>query len=81
MLTTYQTVVNDYSGGLKITAEGSSKRKKIESTLTNVIIDEGHQTRNPATKVAATVCYGFTSKAKVWSEAPAHSVLDISAHG
>lgn len=60
VLTTYQTVVNDHGGGLKVAVGGSSKRRKTESTLLNipwrrVIIDEGHQIRNPATKAAVAV--------------------------
>lgn len=60
VLTTYQTVVSDHNGGSKVAVEGSSKRKKTESTLMNipwkrVIIDEGHQIRNPSTKAAIAV--------------------------
>ena len=60
MLTTYQTVVSDHGGGSKIAVEGSGKRRRTELTLLNiawkrVIIDEGHQIRNPATKAAVTV--------------------------
>ncbi|KAF9650574.1 hypothetical protein BDM02DRAFT_3164771 [Thelephora ganbajun] len=60
VLTTYQTVVNDHSGVSKIVVEGSSKRKKTESTLSSIpwkriIIDEGHQIRNPSTKAAVAV--------------------------
>lgn len=60
VLTTYQTVVSDHGGGSKVASEGSSKRKKTCSTLMNipwkrVIIDEGHQIRNPSTKAAIAV--------------------------
>jgi SWI/SNF-related matrix-associated actin-dependent regulator of chromatin subfamily A3 len=60
VLTTYQTVVNDHGGASKVAIEGSSKRKKTGSTLMNipwkrVIIDEGHQIRNPSTKAAIAV--------------------------
>lgn len=60
VLTTYQTVVSDHGGGSKIALEGSSKRKKTNSILMNipwkrVILDEGHQIRNPSTKAAIAV--------------------------
>lgn len=60
VLTTYQTVVNDDSGGSKVASSGSSKRKKTGETLKDIrwkriIIDEGHQIRNPSTKAAVAV--------------------------
>ena len=60
VLTTYQTVVNDHGGGVKVAFEGSNKRKRTDSTLMGipwkrVIIDEGHQIRNPSTKAAIAV--------------------------
>lgn len=60
VLTTYQTVVVDHNGSSKSATEGSSKRRKTGSTLFNVpwkrvIIDEGHQIRNPTTKGAIAV--------------------------
>ena len=89
VLTTYQTVVNDHGGGSKITVEGSSKRKKTESTLLNiswkrVIIDEGHQIRNPATKAAIAVSALKAERRWVLTGTPIvrlflHAVLYISS--
>ena len=87
VLTTYQTVVSDHSGGSKVVLEGSSKRKKTESTLKNiqwkrVIIDEGHQIRNPSTKAAIAVSALTAERRWALTGTPIvcfflHSIVDV----
>ncbi|KAI0049881.1 hypothetical protein FA95DRAFT_1588021 [Auriscalpium vulgare] len=64
VITTYQTVAGEHANALGATgvgAGGSKKRKKGESNLfgvkwKRVILDEGHNIRNPRTKMAQAVC-------------------------
>ena len=37
VLTAYQAVVSDNSGGFRVAVEGSSRRKETESTLLNIM--------------------------------------------
>ncbi|TFY52347.1 hypothetical protein EVJ58_g10068 [Rhodofomes roseus] len=62
VITTYQTVTKEH-GDTLVTAggEGATKKKKIEGSLfqlswKRVILDEGHNIRNPRTKMAKAVC-------------------------
>ncbi|TFY76637.1 hypothetical protein EWM64_g7375, partial [Hericium alpestre] len=63
VLTTYQTVSTEQQnvGGVANGAANSKKKKKVESSLFGVmwkriVLDEGHNIRNPRTKMAQAVC-------------------------
>ncbi|KAF8502088.1 SNF2 family N-terminal domain-containing protein [Russula emetica] len=58
IVTTYQTVVGDHNGSEEASAK---KRKKDTGSLFGVpwkriVLDEGHNIRNPKTKMAQSVC-------------------------
>ena len=88
VITTYGMVIADHGGTSKPAAEGSTKRKKTESTLLNiqwkrVIIDEGHQIRNPTTKGAVAVSALTAERRWVLTGTPIvrfflHTILRIS---
>ncbi|KII92184.1 hypothetical protein PLICRDRAFT_133581 [Plicaturopsis crispa FD-325 SS-3] len=60
VITTYQTVAGEHTGSDKTDGEPSKKKKKVSKGLFDVqwkriILDEGHQIRNPRTKMAKAV--------------------------
>ncbi|KAL5485063.1 ARC19 [Sanghuangporus weigelae] len=60
VITTYQVVVSEHTGGARNGSSGPSKRQKTGSGLfgvswKRVILDEGHIIRNPKTKMARAV--------------------------
>ncbi|KAL5507134.1 ARC19 [Sanghuangporus vaninii] len=60
VITTYQVVVSEHTGGARNGSSGPSKRQKTGSGLfgvswKRVILDEGHIIRNPKTKMAKAV--------------------------
>ncbi|KAM6502461.1 SNF2 family N-terminal domain containing protein, partial [Amanita muscaria] len=62
VITTYQTVSGEHTGGSLSEKSGSSnKRKKLSKTMFDVqwkriILDEGHTIRNSKTKTAKAIC-------------------------
>ncbi|KDQ57760.1 hypothetical protein JAAARDRAFT_35442 [Jaapia argillacea MUCL 33604] len=61
VITTYQVVTKEHGDSCSTKGEPSKKKKKVEKNLfeiewKRIILDEGHNIRNPRTKMAKAVC-------------------------
>ncbi|KAH8108075.1 SNF2 family N-terminal domain-containing protein [Cristinia sonorae] len=60
VITTYQTIVSEHDNSTSTAGDGKKKRKVMKALLEmpwkRIILDEGHNIRNPKTKMFKAVC-------------------------